>query len=71
MDELRSVTDLMASRDIACGILPVNEQDSRDRKLLTEHTRRVSKALRILKHKGHVVGKTHVAGNMVWRGLIR
>ncbi len=51
LDELRAATGPLASRDIARAILAVNEQDPRDRKLLTEHTRRVSKALRMLKGK--------------------
>jgi hypothetical protein len=47
LDVLRDATEPMATRDIARQILAVNEQDARDRRLLTEVTRRVSKALRI------------------------
>jgi hypothetical protein len=39
---------------------------SRDRKLLTEHTRRVSKALRVLKGRGLAHGAKDAAGNVVW-----
>ena len=49
LDVLRDATEPMATREIARECLAVNEQDPRDRKLLTEHTRRVSKALRSLK----------------------
>lgn len=66
LDELRDATEPMASRDIAREILSVNEQDARDRKLLTEHTRRVSKALRVLKKNGLVQGAADQAGNRIW-----
>ncbi len=66
LDELRTATGPLASRDIARAILVVNEYDPRDRKLLTEHTKRVSKALRILKGKGLAQGAAYKAGNMVW-----
>jgi hypothetical protein len=66
LDELRTATGPLASRDIARAILSVNEQDPRDRKLLTEHTRRVSKALRNLKGDGLVTGAQDTCGNMVW-----
>lgn len=66
LDELRTATAPMTSREIARAILAVNEMDPRDRKLLTEHTRRVSKALRNLKEEGLVKPAQEVAGNMVW-----
>jgi hypothetical protein len=66
LDELRTATGPLASRDIARAILAVNEQDPRDRKLLTEHTRRVSKALRVLKGRGLAHGAKDAAGKMVW-----
>lgn len=68
LDELRGATEPLPSREIARAILAVNEQDARDRKLLTEHTRRVSKALRILKLKGFVKAANAVGGNLVWIG---
>ena len=57
---------------IACGaiareILAVNEQDPRDRKLLSDHTRRVSKALRILKQENGVCDSFSRAGYVNWR----
>ncbi len=48
----RPVADRLAAALARRAILVVNEQDPRDRRLLTEHTRRVSKALRILKEEG-------------------
>ncbi len=66
LDELRTATGPLASRDIARAILAVNEQDPRDRKLLTEHTRRVSKALRVLKGRGLLQGAVDRSGNMAW-----
>ncbi len=67
LDELRTATGPLASREIARAILAVNEQDARDRRLLTEHTRRVSKALRVLKQRGLVSGAPVASGNMVWK----
>lgn len=71
LDELRDATEPMASREIARAILAVNEQDARDRRLLTEHTRRVSKALRILTKNGAVHRSINAAGAVVWAGLQR
>jgi len=66
LDELRTATGPLASREIARAILAVNEQDPRDRKLLTEHTRRVSKALRNLKDNHLIKGAMDRSGNMAW-----
>lgn len=55
LDVLRDATEPMATRDIAREIIAVNEQDARDRRLLTEVTRRVSKALRISASRSLVV----------------
>ncbi len=67
LDELRGATEPMASREIARAILAVNEQDSRDRRLLTEHTRRVSKALRVLSQRQVVKRGTTPQGAVTWR----
>lgn len=53
--------------EIARAILAVNEQDSRDRRLLTEHTRRVSKALRVLSQRQVVKRGTTPQGAVTWR----
>lgn len=66
VDVLRDAPEPMATREIARAILAVNEQDPRDRRLLTEHTRRVSKALRILKAKEMVTAVPERSGNLAW-----
>ena len=67
LDVLRGAKEPMTTREIAREILAVNEFDPRDRKLLTEHTRRVSKALRVLNGQGAVARTADKSGNMVWR----
>ncbi len=66
LDVLRDATEPMATREIARAILAVNEQEPRDRKLLTEHTRRVSKALRGLHKKSDLSRTQDRAGNIAW-----
>lgn len=66
LDVLRDATEPMATRDIAREIIAVNEQDARDRRLLTEVTRRVSKALRVQRQRGSVNGSVCVDGCLVW-----
>ena len=70
LEVLRGATGPMTSREIAREILAVNEQDPRERRLLTEHTRRVSKALRVLKLNRAIYGNSNNIGDMVW-GLAR
>lgn len=67
LDVLRGATEPMATREIAREILAVNERDPRDRTLLTEHTRRVSKALRNLRNDGYVGGAPDKGGNVRWQ----
>ena len=66
LDVLRDATEPMGSRDIAREVIAVNEQDTRDRRLLTEVTRRVSKALRVQKTRGRIHGVTNDQSNYVW-----
>src|SRR5947208_7613691 len=49
LDELRGADGPVTSREIAQGVVAVSGQDARDRKFVTDHTRRVSKALRVLR----------------------
>ena len=65
-DQLRDATEPLAGRDLARGILAVNEQDTQDRRLLTEVTRRVSKAMRVAKQRGLARSSVDPAGNLVW-----
>lgn len=66
LDVLRDATEPMATREIARECLAVNEQDPRDRKLLTEHTRRVSKALRSLKKESLVSESYSEHASKLW-----
>jgi hypothetical protein len=54
LDELRDAPRPLGSREIAQAIVALNGQDARERRLLTDVTRRVSKALRILQQEGLV-----------------
>ena len=66
LDVLRDAIEPMATRDIAREIIAVNEQDARDRRLLTEVTRRVSKALRVQNIKGAVSRQLQADRGMAW-----
>ena len=67
VDTLREARAAMTSRQIAQAILSLAGTDARDRKLMTEHTRRVSKALRVLSQAGRVMRATDDLGRVVWR----
>ena len=56
----------LGSREIAAAIISVRGDDPRDRRFLTDVTRRASKALRILRHAGEVKGVKDKRGNMLW-----
>lgn len=56
----------MTSREIAQGVIALSGQDARDRKFVTEHTKRVSKALRILKDENVVRSSVDGKGNVMW-----
>lgn len=65
--ELRHAEEPLGSRDIARGVITLRGEDARDRKYLTELTRRVSKALRNLKHEGVVRSAPDSRGNLLWQ----
>lgn len=67
LDELRTATGPLTSRDIGRAVIAVGGQDARDRKLITEVTRRTSKALRVLKADGVVRAATDMKGNLMWK----
>lgn len=69
LDALREATGPMTSRQVAQAILSLSGHDARDRKLMTEHTRRVSKALRILKEGGSVRQMADGRGNVTWQAF--
>jgi hypothetical protein len=66
LDVLRDAEGPLQTRDIARAILAVNEQDARDRRLLTEVVKQCSKALRVAKGRGLLANATDSAGNMLW-----
>lgn len=66
LDELRGAAGPLGTREIAQSIVVVGGQDARDRKLITEVTRRASKALRILKQAGDVRSSVDPKGNLRW-----
>lgn len=64
--ELRDADSPLGSREIAQGIVELRGYDAKDRTYVTELTRRVSKALRILKTAGYVKSAPARHGNLVW-----
>lgn len=66
LDELRDAPGVLGSREIAQAIVALNGQDARDRKTTTALTKRVSKALRILKQQGAVRSCLDGRRNLVW-----
>src|SRR4051812_18102924 len=66
LDELRAATAPVGSREIAQCIVAVSGQDARDRKFITDVTRRVSKALRILREENVVRSSVDTKGNVQW-----
>ncbi|WP_347264827.1 hypothetical protein [Nitrobacter sp.] len=66
LDELRDAPRPLGSREIAQGIVALNGQDARDRRYVSDLTRRVSKALRILKESAAVRFAVDHRGNLLW-----
>ena len=66
MRELRDADGPMTSRESANNVLALRGDDVRDRRLLTEVTKRVSKALRHQREEGRVRSSTDRLGNMLW-----
>jgi len=64
--ELREATGPLSSRDIAREIVAMRGEDARDRKYLSELTKRVSKALRAMREAGEVRSVTDAKGNVLW-----
>lgn len=65
-EELRNATGPLFSRDIAREVVAMRGEDARDRKYLSDLTKRVSKALRQMKADGHVRSVADAKGNMTW-----
>jgi outer membrane translocation and assembly module TamA len=66
MGELRHAEGPLSSRDIAQTIVAMRGEDARDRKYISELTRRVSKALRQMKAEGLVRSVADAKGNLSW-----
>ena len=66
LSELRGADGPMTSREIAQGVIAVGGQDARDRKFVSEHTKRVSKALRALRNENVVRSSVDAKGNVLW-----
>jgi hypothetical protein len=66
LDQLRGVDGPITSREIAQGMVAVSGQDARDRKYITEHTKRVSKTLRQLRDENIVRSAIDPKGNVMW-----
>jgi hypothetical protein len=64
--ELRTADGPLSSRDIAREIVALRGEDARDRKYLSELTKRVSKALRAMREEGNVRSVTDAKGNLIW-----
>ncbi len=66
LNELRDAPAPMASREIAQSIVALKGDDARDRRYVSDLTKRVSKALRALKVDGVVRSAVDVKGNVSW-----
>jgi hypothetical protein len=64
--ELREADGPLSSRDIAREIVALRGEDARDRKYLSELTKRVSKALRAMRGEGNVRSAQDDKGNLLW-----
>ncbi|MGV8938344.1 MAG: hypothetical protein ACOH2J_14570 [Allorhizobium sp.] len=66
MGELRHAEGPLSSRDIAKTIVSMRGEDARDRRYVSDLTKRVSKALRQMKAEGHVRSVADTKGNLSW-----
>lgn len=66
LDELRGATGPLTSREIAQAIIALGGQDARDRRYVSDLTKRVSKALRALREENIVRSGTDHKGNVMW-----
>jgi hypothetical protein len=66
LDELRGATGPLTSREIAQAIVALGGQDARDRKYVSDLTKRVSKALRALRDENTVRSGIDAKGNVMW-----
>ena len=67
LSELRKADGPLSSRQLACLVCQCEGKDARDRRLLTDVTRRVGSALRKMRVTGVVEGERGKDGSAVWR----
>ena len=68
-EELRTAEGPLSSRDIARAIVALRGDDARDRKYLSDLTKRASKALRQMCREKHVRRSVDDKGNILWSNL--
>jgi len=66
MLELRLAEGPLKSRELAQNVLASSGSDIRDRRAVTDLTRRVSKCLKGQREKGRVIGKQDESRNIQW-----
>ncbi|MFC3694863.1 hypothetical protein [Chenggangzhangella methanolivorans] len=66
MREIADADRPMTSRELAQSVIALRGDDARDRKLLSEVTRRASKALRKQRDDGRVRSAADGNGNLLW-----
>lgn len=66
LDMLREATAPITSQEVVQFVFSLTGHDARDRRLMTEHTRRVSKALRTLAQSSGVRRASDKLGNVTW-----
>lgn len=66
LDELRGATGPLTSREIAQAVVALSGQDARDRKHVSDLTRRVGKSLRTLRDENNVRSGLDAKGNVMW-----
>lgn len=66
MSELRHAEGPLSSREIAQNLISLRGEDARDRKYVSDLTRRVSKALRQSRDDGAVRSSVDAKGNVFW-----
>lgn len=67
--ELRGAERPLRSREIAESIVALKGEDARDRRYVSELTKRVSKALRRLRDEGEVRSRKDERGNLLWEWI--
>jgi hypothetical protein len=69
LDELRGASGPLGSREIAQALVALGGQDARDRKTISDLTKRVSKALRQIKEGGMARSSIDKRGNLRWSSI--